>query len=176
MPFPDAYIGYLVEFHGTQDFFECHELLEDYWKEVDPRNKQSHWVALILIAVSCYHHRRENYIGAIKTNRKATRILLQTPSTLISNLGLDYAALIKLLETQALHIENEEQFQPIQLPIVDGTLLDACLLSCDQKGIHWCQPDFKPTHFLIHRHMLRERTPLVQEREKQRLLRQQKNS
>ena len=30
--YPEAFISYLIEFHATRDYFECHELLEEYWK------------------------------------------------------------------------------------------------------------------------------------------------
>lgn len=31
--YPEAYIEYLAEFHGSRDYFECHELLEEHWKK-----------------------------------------------------------------------------------------------------------------------------------------------
>ena len=37
MVYPEAYIEYLMYFHGNRDYFECHEVLEEYWKEVSPR-------------------------------------------------------------------------------------------------------------------------------------------
>lgn len=33
--YPEAYVAFLHEFHTTRDYFECHEILEEYWKE-DP--------------------------------------------------------------------------------------------------------------------------------------------
>ncbi len=53
-----AYIEYLAHFHGTRDYFECHEVLEEHWKAVDPKNRSSVWVLLIQIAVSMYHARQ----------------------------------------------------------------------------------------------------------------------
>ncbi|WP_260405419.1 DUF309 domain-containing protein, partial [Paenibacillus sp. 598K] len=63
--YPDDYIQYLIEFHVTRDYFECHELLEEYWKE-QPGDDPFYdtWVGLIQIAVSQYHHRRSNHRGA----------------------------------------------------------------------------------------------------------------
>ncbi len=33
MMYPNAYLDYLVYFHGHRDYFECHEVLEEYWKK-----------------------------------------------------------------------------------------------------------------------------------------------
>ena len=60
MNFPQKYIEYLVHFHGDRDYFECHEILEEYWKKIDNGNKESIWVGLIQLAVANYHHRRKN--------------------------------------------------------------------------------------------------------------------
>lgn len=34
--YPEAYVAFLHEFHTTRDYFECHEILEEYWKEDPP--------------------------------------------------------------------------------------------------------------------------------------------
>ena len=31
--YPEAYTDYLCYFHGARDYFECHEVMEEYWKE-----------------------------------------------------------------------------------------------------------------------------------------------
>lgn len=30
--YPTEYIQFLIHFHGDYDYFECHEILEGYWK------------------------------------------------------------------------------------------------------------------------------------------------
>ena len=30
--YPTEYIQFLIHFHGDYDYFECHEILEEYWK------------------------------------------------------------------------------------------------------------------------------------------------
>lgn len=72
--YPDAYIQFLVHFHGDRDYFECHEILEEYWKETIKGDKQSIWVGLIMLAVSNYHFRRNNNSGAQRTLQKAISI------------------------------------------------------------------------------------------------------
>ncbi|WP_218197281.1 DUF309 domain-containing protein, partial [Pseudomonas sp. 2995-1] len=65
MNYPDAYIEYLIEFHGTRDYFECHEIMEEYWK----KNKEKHWHTLIQLAVAIYHERQHNYDGSLRLYR-----------------------------------------------------------------------------------------------------------
>lgn len=86
--FPTSYIQYLAHFHGDRDYFECHETLEEYWKATDAGNKKSIWVALILLAVSTYHHRRNNFPGAIRTLTKAEEIFSETKEA-TARLGID---------------------------------------------------------------------------------------
>ncbi|WP_205628902.1 DUF309 domain-containing protein, partial [Acinetobacter baumannii] len=49
--YPEALIDYLVYFHADRDFFECHEVLEDYWKSLPKEERSLFWVGLIQIAV-----------------------------------------------------------------------------------------------------------------------------
>ena len=72
--YPEDYLSFLVHFHGTRDYFECHEILEEYWKETAPKERDSHWVGLIQIAVALYHERRGNKQGATRTLTKAIEI------------------------------------------------------------------------------------------------------
>ena len=48
--YPEAYIDFLVHFHGDRDWFECHERLEEYWKEHPDDPKSDTWVGLIQVA------------------------------------------------------------------------------------------------------------------------------
>lgn len=36
--YPAEYLEYLVYFHADRDYFECHEILEEYWKEQGMNN------------------------------------------------------------------------------------------------------------------------------------------
>ncbi|MEH6942269.1 DUF309 domain-containing protein [Bacillus sp. JJ722] len=176
MIYPEAYIDYLVQYHGSRDYFECHEILEDYWKEVDPGNKDSHWVGLILIAVSAYHHRRSNLVGAEKTIIKAIRIMKNTPEITLSTLGIDYDALLSLLVQNLSNINSQNPYLPSNLPIIHDDLLVLCQEACKQKGLIWCQMDYAASEYLVNRHTMRDRSSVIHERQYQKLLRQQKNS
>lgn len=176
MIYPEAYIDYLVQYHGSRDYFECHEILEDYWKEIDPGNKNSHWVGFILIAVSAYHHRRNNLIGAEKTIIKAINIMKNTTETTLSTLGIDYDALLGLLEQNLVNIRSQNPYVPSNLPIIQDDLLILCKEVCKHKGFVWCQMDYVASEYLVNRHTLRDRRSIIHERQQQKLLRQQKNS
>lgn len=75
--YPKPYIDYLVYFHTNRDYFECHEVLEEHWKVADPRHRNVLWVGLIQVAVSLYHHRRSNYVGAERTMKKQFQFLMR---------------------------------------------------------------------------------------------------
>src|SRR4051812_35918732 len=92
--YPEAFVHYMAHFHGDRDYFECHEILEEHWKEHDKGNKDSIWVAFIQLAVGCYHHRRGNVSGASRTLQKALAIFVNKESE-IDCLGVDGNILIR---------------------------------------------------------------------------------
>ncbi|WP_133174958.1 DUF309 domain-containing protein, partial [Heyndrickxia sporothermodurans] len=98
MKIPEAYIEYLVHFHGDRDYFECHELLEEHWKLTDIKNRHSVWVGLIQLAVSQYHYRRSNIVGAIRLMKKALNNLIENKNILIT-LKIDVNDLFNKMNT-----------------------------------------------------------------------------
>ncbi|WJH34118.1 DUF309 domain-containing protein [Paenibacillus sp. CC-CFT747] len=64
--YPEEYRAYLVYFHAERDYFECHEILEEYWKSNPQDPLAPAWVGLIQLAVGLYHERRSNTSGALK--------------------------------------------------------------------------------------------------------------
>ncbi|MDU1844318.1 MAG: DUF309 domain-containing protein [Niallia nealsonii] len=161
--YPTEYMQFLVHFHGDQDFFECHEILEDFWKKVDSRNKESIWVGFILIAVSCYHHRRKNFTGAEKTIQKS-RKLLEKKKEAIRELGLDDTSIILLLKNQEDCIKNKQIFFPYHLPISDSQLERKCAQLAHSMGMKWKKNEPIPLE-IIHRHVMRDRSIVIKERE-----------
>lgn len=54
-----------IELFNGEEYFECHEVLEDVWREqVDPERQLTQ--GIIQIAVALYHARRDNFAGAEK--------------------------------------------------------------------------------------------------------------
>jgi predicted metal-dependent hydrolase len=161
--YPSEYIQFLAHFHGDRDYFECHELLEDYWKQTDSRNKDSIWVGFILLSVSAYHHRRNNFSGAIRTLIKALRIFEFQPDTL-TKLGLNKVKLIQLLKEQASALQNGEAYRSYSLPICDPSLTELAAKACEQQGFFWGNESDMTNKFIIDRHKLRDRTSVIEER------------
>jgi uncharacterized protein len=163
MAYPHAYLQYLVYFHGNRDYFECHEVLEEYWKEVDPANRSSHWVGLIQIAVGLYHYRRNNVQGAGRMISKALSNLSDKKEEL-EKLGLESSALLHILEKALYDINEDVPYKSLDLPIKDRDLLKEAEELCREEGYTWCMPSDLSNKELIHRHSLRDRTPVITER------------
>lgn len=161
--YPDKYIEFLVHFHGDRDYFECHEILEEYWKSTDPNNKKSAWVGLILMAVSFYHHRRGNMNGAERTLRKGISIL-ECRAGEIQALGLDTVQLIKELKDRLVLIQKGGSYFSVNLPIIDPLLKEKCIEDCAAKGFSWCSESKAPDKDIVHRHKRRDRTMVIKER------------
>lgn len=166
-----AYIDYLVYFHADRDYFECHEILEEYWKEEGMQDKV--WVGLIQVAVGLYHHRRQNFAGAYKMIKGAHQ-LLADKQTELRVLGLDPVQLIALLQKQLEAIGQKQTYSSINLPIADPALLQTCQNMSGKSAVEWGAPSDTSNEFLIHKHKLRDREDVISERIKQQQLRKHK--
>lgn len=161
--YPKAYIDYLIHFHGDRDYFECHEILEEYWKEVDPNNKQSIWVGLILLAVSNYHHRRGNFPGAKKTIAKSIAILKNEKKRLLQ-LGIDTEQLMKDLLLKQQDISLQYPYTSYTIPMTDPILIESCNAGCIDRGFIWGSASDLNNREIVHRHSSRDRSSIIQER------------
>ncbi|MFC4101065.1 DUF309 domain-containing protein [Paenibacillus xanthanilyticus] len=159
--FPEAYVRYLVEFHATRDYFECHELLEEHWKQHPDDPLADTWVGLIQLAVGCYHHRRGNRTGAVKMFAQAK---LRLKADTMEELGLDGERSIALLNDKLEAAESGDAFLDIQLPIVDPWLSGECLRMTREEGLTWGAPS-KVDEALTERHRLRDRSDVLAARE-----------
>lgn len=166
--YPEAYIQFLVHFHGDRDYFECHEILEEYWKETK-EGKQSIWVGLILLAVSNYHFRRGNKDGAGRTLKKAIGIFQNQRNPF--QLGMPLTELVDSLKKQLIAIEKGKAYTSINLPITDRELLEECQRRCNEKGFIWGNDSNLGDLHLIHRHSVRDRSEVLKERHNAILLR-----
>lgn len=161
--YPAQYIEFLAHFNGDRDYFECHEILEEYWKESNDRSKDSIWVGFILLAVSRYHHRRRNFNGAKRTLEKAIKIFSLHDGEPIL-LGLDVDIFFPMLSKLLAQADKEEVYQSMTLPISDPALLEACIKECQNKGFNWGKESNLEDISIIHRHKLRDRTNVIEER------------
>jgi uncharacterized protein len=162
--YPKAWIDYLIYFHTDQDFFECHEVLEEHWK--NEGMKGNLWPGLIQIAVALYHQRRSNMNGAKKMITSGIQKLYEERNALIE-LGLDADTLFEVLENRKKEIDQQKEFTSIALPM-SHPLLHACLKKSAKTEEDWKTKRI-PDDQIIHKHRLRDRTPVIEEREKQKL-------
>jgi predicted metal-dependent hydrolase len=163
--YPNEYIRYLVHFHGDRDYFECHEILEEYWKLHDCGNKNSIWVALIQLAVSCYHHRRGNFQGAKKNLYKALTIFIKEKKEL-KMLGLDGTELISAVKERLTLIEQKKPYLSFMIPIDDRSLTALCMEACSSLGLEWGQSSDLANLQIVDRHKLRDRTDIIDARKR----------
>lgn len=163
MTYPQEYIEFLVHFHGSRDYFECHEILEEYWKRIDRDNKQSIWVGFIQLAVAQYHYRRGNFSGAQKTLQKSLQIFLLNKSV-VPQLGVDLSALTQQLNRLRERIEQRQSYESINIPIHSNDLKKMCMQRSRELNMIWGSPSNVSDPLLVHRHKERDRTDVIQER------------
>jgi predicted metal-dependent hydrolase len=172
--YPKEYMEYLVYFHADRDYFECHEVLEEYWK-LDPKSKWNKaWVGLIQVAVAMYHHRRNNINGAKKMLSSAIVNLSEQD---LYSLGIDALVFHQILNDRLKQLTEkpQESFEDVNIPLKDKQLLNLCMDQCTEQQIDWAKPSDLLNEALIHKHSLRDRTEVIQkrlsEKERKQLLR-----
>jgi predicted metal-dependent hydrolase len=165
--YPKAYMDYLIYFHAERDFFECHEVLEAYWKEHPGDPLATAYVGLIQVAVSFYHQRRHNLAGALKMLRSAIHLLKVED---LVKLGIDPALFHNLLLDCLERLENPADFKyaDMDIPLADPLLQAACMERCVGQSLVWqSASNFGDIH-LINKHTLRDRSSVIEERERSR--------
>lgn len=173
--YPEAYIEYLAHFHGPRDYFECHEILEEYWKEDARENRKLHWVGLIQIAVGLYHHRRNNFIGAKRMISNARRIVI-TERDALENLDINVDVLSENLTSELQRINEALPYNSFEIPLTSNALFTMCENKCLELGsIYGSKSDLANLE-LIHRHTRRDRSEVIEERKQQKQLKQQKRN
>lgn len=160
--YPQAYLKFLFHFHTDRDYFECHEILEEYWKSTPHRDKV--WVGLIQIAVSLYHWRRNNFAGAEKMMHSAIRIL-DAHRNQLDALGLDADRLFPCLERRLMEIQERHPYASMNLPIQDPTLQETLQATISASGAMYGTPSDMNNRYLLHKHTLRDRSGVIRERE-----------
>lgn len=167
--YPQDYIHFLLEFHATRDYFECHEILEEFWKEQVHDEQREVWKILIQIAVGLYHARRGKWAGAIKMFASSLNSL--DTYDLEAKCGIDQHALRQLLVervekwraalNEVVSLNEGPPFEDMMIPILDGELLETCRLQCRQQGLVWGRSSPLDEVELIERHRLRDRSDVI---------------
>jgi len=92
-PYPPLYLEGLRLFN-EQDFFECHDVLEELWSDI-VGDQRRFYQGLIQVAVALFHFGNGNLGGARKLYHSAQGYLQQYPSPYM---GLDLQSLLNDLQ------------------------------------------------------------------------------
>ncbi|GAC44129.1 DUF309 domain-containing protein [Paenibacillus popilliae] len=162
MDYPTAYINFMLEFHGTRDWFECHEIMEAQWKAESSAECKVWWLTLVQIAVGLYHERRGNLAGAGKMLRGA---LAHAPTVAWARLGIDGKELIAQLSERVEAYRQgggpEQTYAEWNFPIADPELAAQCEARCYALGWQWCRTGSEQDESILHRHKQRDREPVI---------------
>ncbi|MCU9613756.1 DUF309 domain-containing protein [Caldibacillus lycopersici] len=156
MKIPYALIDYLVHFHCKRDYFECHEILEEYWKKEGKSNKI--WVGFIQIAAAFYHYRRNNFRGAKKLMQSAYTIMCEE-ETQLESLGFDPMQLLLQLKQTIHRLNHSDSYKAIRLPIKHDTLLKKYINACRLNGLSY--QETIDDAYIINKHLLRDRSEII---------------
>ena len=150
------FIDYITYFNGNHDYFECHEVLEEYWKDVAPGDKCHPLVGYVQIATGMYHWRRGNVNGAARIFKKGMT-LLATPTD---------ARFTEYIDMKQLHDDCTRALQRMQ----DGKTFCAFTMHVTNDALNATvtarMKELQPVdpQFLLHKHQLRDRSDLLQAR------------
>ncbi|HEY0829182.1 MAG TPA: DUF309 domain-containing protein [Bacilli bacterium] len=164
--YAEEYVKYLIYFHTDRDFFECHEVLEEYWKGNPKSGFNKAWIGLIQVAVSTYHHRRNNIKGAHKMLDQA---LINLSADDLTQLGINSGVFLKMLQERKTHLEKNPKapYSEMDIPIADPELLKQCNDLCAKQGLQWGSISNMYDEELIHKHSRRDRSEVINARLKE---------
>lgn len=157
--FHPLFIKYIVYFNEHQDYFECHEVLEEYWKDIAPNDKTHPLTAWILLATGMYHWRRGNSSGANRSLSNAQKRFSLTKNSPFYE-GINMTDLHVSLSQSIKLVKHAAPFQAFTLTL-DLNELQAKTKSQDM-------PTPLTGNELIHKHMLRDRSEILKAREEKR--------
>lgn len=155
------FVNFIVYFNENQDFFECHEVLEDYWNEFPSRTKDHPLTAYILLATGLYHWRRGNERGALRTLRKALAKLRMIPeqNSLFAK-GIDFSVLCNHVQNSVQSIEVHQPFTSFSIDMTSAKL---------RALVEMEKPRMQLLPFgsdaIIHKHKLRDRSDVIRLRD-----------
>ncbi|WLR43788.1 DUF309 domain-containing protein [Bacillus carboniphilus] len=162
--YPKAFIEYLVQFHAKRDYFECHEILEEYWKEKNSSERDHFWVGFIQLAVGLYHQRRNNFSGSERMMKSCYHIFKNNLGT-VEKLGVDSSNLLSSIVTRIHDVEQRKMYKRFDIPIKDHSLKAEAKEHANEMGLVWGIDSDLNDLEVIHRHTLRDRSDVIAERE-----------
>ena len=150
------YVDFYTYFNGNQDYFECHEVLEEYWKEIAPGDKEHVLVGLVQLATGMYHWRRSNFHGSARILTKSLHNIKKNVQSIFLK-PINLPLLEKQIEHVIAQVEQHATFQSFKIDLIDSDfrrLVENRILE---------QPK-SDEQFLLHKHMLRDRSEILEAR------------
>ncbi len=151
------FLQYIIHFNDEHDYFECHEVGEEYWKQIAPKDKTHPLTGWIQLAVGMYHWRRSNFPGALRSFIRAKPKLSEDN---IWTEGFDHQTLVQLLTVSIQRVTDRSPYEHQDLPLLDGELSRAVEL---QKQRY--ETPSHDAYYLMHKHRLRDRTEIIELRQ-----------
>lgn len=157
--FHPLFLKYIIYFNDHKDYFECHEVLEEYWKDIAPNDKTHPLTAWILLATGMYHWRRGNSSGA---NRSLSNAQKRFSLTQVSPFyeGINMTKLHASLNQTIELINQSAPFQAFIIPVD----VEELLVKTQSQDM----PAPLTGKELIHKHMHRDRSEILKAREEKR--------
>lgn len=126
------YIEFIYHFNIDRDYFECHEVMEEYWLS---QGKNKLLQALLQAAVGLYHFRNGNVNGALKLMKGS---LQKCGGTWDGTLGINYEKLFGEIRDYAAKLEQIEDkpftFYDLNIEISDPKL-EVLVKKCQPQGV-----------------------------------------
>jgi len=155
------FVNFIVYFNCNQDYFECHEVLEEYWKSIPNRDKNHPLTTYILLSTGMYHWRRNNLNGAIRTLEKAmVKLPVFEVDTPAFTEEIDFHQLLHDLGNAISRLKQQLPFESFPILIKSSTLTNLVLKAEQSMDLLPFGDDA-----VIHKHMLRDRSDILRERE-----------
>ncbi|GEM_PF-321245 len=155
------FVQFLVYFNTNQDYFEGHEVLEDYWKSVSAQTKLHPLTAFILLTTGMYHWRRGNFEGSSRTLQKAQqRFADAIPLFPDYTEEIDFEGLLLDIERAVLSNRDRQPFKPFTIRVPSLSLFEKTQAAALTLPLLPAGSD--P---VVHKHMLRDRTDILKIRD-----------
>ncbi|WJY28629.1 DUF309 domain-containing protein [Sporosarcina trichiuri] len=152
------FVEFLVYFNRNQDYFEGHEVLEEYWKSVPGFSKEHPLTAFILLTTGMYHWRRGNFSGASRTFGKSSeRFAAAARSYPEYREELDIGRLLADLESARGLVQQRRPFRPFPIIVLSQTLLQ----KTEEAGRTMTLLP-RGSEDVVHKHMRRDRSDILE--------------
>lgn len=149
-----------------QDYFECHEIMEDAWKDKGDFTKEDAEVFFVLIVTGEYHYRRGNVIGAATSYKRALKLYGKHEYD-VTAFGFT-EELISLLQERCQHLADTP-FKPMNFPVLNWVYESLYEMHQDEYESYSAftldiLERFEKDEEIVHRHRLRDREDVIEAR------------